>query len=293
MPDLFVLPTFTICKIEAGKALLISEENYEMIEFPVKLLQNKKVNERVQISVDECKKDESAIKSLVESVVQDYGISSVEVERLKEEISRSNEFLKIERLGSTAAILSWKRGISSVFGRAIVVHSIDLEVSSCASKATPEDNEKLLDEYVEFVLRGLERIGLDDVMTRLPLPISLKCNLLIRTSAGSFRSNSIQVPQGQNIHAPMEDFSKLFLVTDLDSSDSRLTRIRELGGYIEREIKRDQPVTAVVFQQINNENSGLFEEAIESNLPVVGVSWLESLLSTNELPHFEDHLLSQ
>lgn len=274
------MESFTVCKIEAGRAVLLSQEDFELIEFPVKLLP--KDYGKVKISVTSSTEDESekedSLKLLLREVELEYGIGEREIERIKEEIGIEG-FLSIESLGSTAAILTWKRPFYQIFGNSIKVEAVILNVES--------EKEEFYNEFVDFVIKGQRTIQVTDTKCRINLPIDLKVSLIIKSSAGCFKSNSIKLKTKK-----FDDFSGIFLLTDLtdQSSTDRLEFIRDQGGYISRSYHPDHPITAII---TDNFESDLFKIGIDNNLPVVSANWLEALVATRELPHFEDHLLKR
>lgn len=273
--------TFTVCKIEAGRAVLLSQEDFELIEFPAKMLP-KDCGGVVKIQIEKGASEEKDI-SLVSQVLDEFGVEWERVEGFKNEIT-SEGFLWIESLGCTAAILSWSRPFTTIFGPSVAIESVIMSVT-CASAYE--------EEYVDFVMKGQKPVGAGDSKLRVNLPVDLEVALVVRTSVGCFRSNVVRLSCKK-----FEDFSGVFLVTDLqsndtdtdNSTDTLLEFIREQGGYISRQFNADQPITAVVTDSFE---SPLFREGIESNLPVVGASWLEALVSTREIPHFEDHLIKR
>lgn len=280
--------TFTICKIEAGRAVLLSTTDFELIEFPAKLLPfNYKTGHEVSINVfNEKSSGGRDFVKLMGEVYEDFGVSEVEIERIREEIGgKGSSFLKLAALGSTAAIISWLRPVKAVLGPKITCHGIILNVEIDGGNARMEDYEA---ECIDFVLKGQQRlITPEDVTCRINLPIDLRVSLMICSSVGCFRSNWISLSCRK-----FEDFSGIFLLTDLKDAASldRLEFIREQGGYIARQFNSDQPITAVVTDSFDSE---CFHVGIENNLPVVGASWLAALIATKELPHFEDHLLTK
>lgn len=292
--------SFRVCKIEAGRATLISKD-FEVIEIPSKLLpNNNNDNSIVQINFttdeEESKNYIQVGNKLIESIYEDYEITEGKISKIKEEIE-SKEFLRLEALGCTAAILNWKKSFKQIFGsgKIIKIESIGIEIFD----GRIENNEKLhsnssnysndnIDEYVNYILKGLKGIQVDDFRCRINLPIGdLKVNLSVRTSVGTFKTNSINL-KPKLVCKKTNDLSGIFLVTDLPTDHPLLKQIREMGGYISRRICEDQPTTVVVTENFGSE---LFREGLEDNLPVVSVTWLDALVSENELPHFEDHLL--
>lgn len=276
---------FSVCKIEAGRAVLLSEEDFELIEFPSKLLP--KDYGKVKILVNSADDDESAekvkedsMKMLLKEVEIEFGVGEREIERIKEEIGMEG-FLRIESLGSTAAILSWQRPFSEIFDKSIKVDSVILNIESC------EESSGVYDEFVDFVIKGQKGINVEDTKCRINLPIDLKVTLIVKSSVGCFKSNKIILKTRK-----FDDFSGIFLLTDLTDQPStdRLEFIRDQGGYIIRSYSPDQPITAVVTDTFESE---LFKVGIDNNLPVVGATWLEALMAMREVPHFEDHLLKK
>ena len=293
---------FRVCKIEAGRATLISKD-FEVIEIPSKLLPNHNNNDnsivQINFSTDEEESNNyiQVGNKLIESIYDDYGITEGIISKIKDEIG-SEEFLSIEALGCTAAILNWKKSFKQIFGsvKIIKIESIGIEIFD---GRIIENDEKLqnnssnysndnIDEYVNYILKGSKGIQDDDFRCRINLPIGdLKVNLSARTSIGTFKTNSIYL-KPKMVCKKTNDLSGIFLVTDLPTDHARLKQIREMGGYISRRICEDQPTTVVVTENFGSE---LFREGLEDNLPVVSVTWLDALVSENELPHFEDHLL--
>jgi hypothetical protein len=280
---------FSVCKIEAGRAVLLSQEDFELIEFPAKLLPKDygKVKILVNSMGDEEteKEGENSLKMLLKEVEIEFGVSEKEIERIKEEIGKEG-FLRIESLGSTAAILTWgdNRPFSKIFDKSIKVETIILTVES------EEEGADYYDEFVDFVIKGQRPIQVNDTKCRVNLPIDLKVALIVKSSVGYFRSNTLKLRKMK-----FDDFSGIFLLTDLtDLTDQPNTDIlefiRDQGGYISRSYNPDHPITAVITDSFE---SDLFKIGIDNNLPVVSSTWLEALVSTRELPHFEDHLIKR
>jgi hypothetical protein len=279
---------FSVCKIEAGRAVLLSQEDFELIEFPAKLLPKDygKVKILVNSMGDEEteKEGENSLKMLLKEVEIEFGVSEKEIERIKEEIGMEG-FLRIESLGSTAAILTWgdNRPFSKIFDKSIKVETIILTVES------EEEGADYYDEFVDFVIKGQRPIQVNDTKCRVNLPIDLKVALIVKSSVGYFRSNTLKLRKMK-----FDDFSGIFLLTDIDLTDQPNTDIlefiRDQGGYISRSYNPDHPITAVITDSFE---SDLFKIGIDNNLPVVSSTWLEALVSTRELPHFEDHLIKR
>lgn len=275
---------FTICKIEAGRAILLSQEDdYELIEFPAKLLP-KECEKVVRIQIENGDGNKNERNDLnedlkISEVIKEFGVDGEMMERFKNEISSEN-FFKIESLGCTATILSWSRPFTFIFGPSILIENVILKVSTEYSE-----------DFADFVLKGQKGIQATDTKLRINLPVDLKVFLIVKTSVGCFKSNTLTLSCKK-----FEDFSGIFLVTDLQSDRTSenivalLEFIREQGGYISRQISQDQPITAVVTDSFDSQ---LFREGIENNLPVVSSTWLEALVSTREIPHFEDHLITR
>jgi hypothetical protein len=276
---------FSVCKIEAGRAVLLSQEDFELIEFPAKLLPKDygKVKILVNSMGDEEteKEGENSLKMLLKEVEIEFGVSEKEIERIKEEIGKEG-FLRIESLGSTAAILTWgdNRPFSKIFDKSIKVETIILTVES-------EEGADYYDEFVDFVIKGQRPIQVNDTKCRVNLPIDLKVALIVKSSVGYFRSNTLKLRKMK-----FDDFSGIFLLTDLTDQPNTdiLEFIRDQGGYISRSYNPDHPITAVITDSFE---SDLFKIGIDNNLPVVSSTWLEALVSTRELPHFEDHLIKR
>jgi hypothetical protein len=277
---------FSVCKIEAGRAVLLSQEDFELIEFPAKLLPKDygKVKILVNSMEDEEteKEGENFLKMLLKEVEIEFGVSEKEIERIKEEIGMEG-FLRIESLGSTAAILTWgdNRPFSKIFDKSIKVETIILTVES------EEEGADYYDEFVDFVIKGQRPIQVNDTKCRVNLPIDLKVALIVKSSVGYFRSNTLKLRKMK-----FDDFSGIFLLTDLTDQPNTdiLEFIRDQGGYISRSYNPDHPITAVITDSFE---SDLFKIGIDNNLPVVSSTWLEALVSTRELPHFEDHLIKR
>jgi hypothetical protein len=277
---------FSVCKIEAGRAVLLSQEDFELIEFPAKLLPKDygKVKILVNSMGDEEteKEGENSLKMLLKEVEIEFGVSEKEIERIKEEIGKEG-FLRIESLGSTAAILTWgdNRPFSKIFDKSIKVETIILTVES------EEEGADYYDEFVDFVIKGQRPIQVNDTKCRVNLPIDLKVALIVKSSVGYFRSNTLKLRKMK-----FDDFSGIFLLTDLTDQPNTdiLEFIRDQGGYISRSYNPDHPITAVITDSFE---SDLFKIGIDNNLPVVSSTWLEALVSTRELPHFEDHLIKR
>lgn len=273
---------FTVCKIEAGRAVLLSQNDFELIEFPAKLLPpNWENGGAVSINVSpaaENSLNDKKTKELLNEIERDYCVEGERIEEIKRELSNC---LRIENLGCTAAILTWNRPISQIFGPKIRIENVLMDIES------PTEPE-YFQEYVDFVLKGLKPISIEDTLCRVNLPIDLNVKLLIETSVGYFKSNKIGLSCKK-----FEDFSGIIVLTDLTEPTETINRLeflREQGGYIIRQYTPDQPITAVVTGSFD---SPLFKLGIDYNLPVVSDTWLEALVATRELPHFEDHLLKR
>ena len=291
MPDLF-----TVCKIEAGRAVLLSQSDFELIEFPAKLLPKDTAADitggTVQINI--CTIDHNSTFKTGRLIEEIEKVFSVNVENIKKELGN---VLKIENLGCTAAILSWTRPIHEIFGSAIQIDNIILDIaplkdkegeySNISDNCDCDDDDLFLEDYVDFVIKGLKPISKFDQMCRINLPINLTVKLIIKTSVGYFKTNSVPMKCKE-----FDGFAGIFVLTDLTEVDDlvRLEFVREQGGYINRKYSADQPITAVVTDSFDSE---LFKIGIYNNLPVVSSTWLVALVATMELPHFEDHLLKR
>lgn len=273
------METFTVCKIEAGRAILLSQEDFELIEFPAKLLPTdcKNVNITINSNVSEGAGD-NQVRELIKEVLYEYYVDERQVERIREEIEMEG-FLRIESLGSTAAILSWQRSFADIFGPSVKVENVSLNIES--------EEEEYLEEYVDFVMKGQKTIHPSEMRCRINLPIDLKVSLIVNSSVGCFKTREISLRTMK-----FDDFSGIFLLTDLTDQPSidRLEFVRDQGGYISRSYSADHPITAVVTESFESE---LFRVGIDNNLPVVSGTWLEALVATKELPHFQDHLLKR
>jgi hypothetical protein len=236
---------FSVCKIEAGRAVLLSQEDFELIEFPAKLLPKDygKVKILVNSMEDEEteKEGENFLKMLLKEVEIEFGVSEKEIERIKEEIGMEG-FLRIESLGSTAAILTWgdNRPFSKIFDKSIKVETIILTVES------EEEGADYYDEFVDFVIKGQRPIQVNDTKCRVNLPIDLKVALIVKSSVGYFRSNTLKLRKMK-----FDDFSGIFLLTDLtDLTDQPNTDIlefiRDQGDQISRSYHPDHPITAII-----------------------------------------------
>lgn len=278
------MESFTVCKIEAGRAVLLSQEDFELIEFPAKLLPKDYGKVKITVSsTEEGNEKEDSLRGLLREVEMEYGIEEREIERIKEEIGIEG-FLRIESLGSTAAILTWKRPFHQIFGHSIKVENIILNVQGGEGE---EEGEEYFHDFVDFVIKGQRAIQATDTKCRINLPIDLKVCLIIKSSVGCFKSNAIKLKTMK-----FDDFSGIFLLTDLtdQSNTDRLEFIRDQGGYISRSYYPDHPITAIVTDSFE---SDLFRIGIDNNLPVVSATWLEGLVATRVLPHFEDHLIKR
>ena len=251
----------------------MSQEDFELIEFPAKLLpkDSNNVTITVQSRGTQNRPDQSTEK-LLEEIQQCYGVGERELERFKEEIS-NDSFLKISKLGATAATITWDRPFPEIFGNSI---KIDATIMNIDCTCAREDN-CYCEGYVDYVRKGL-KLNFNSNSCRINLPIDLKVSLLAKTSVGYFKSNEIVLKAGK-----FNDLSGVFVVSDRD-----FELLREKGGHVSGTIDQSEPITAVVVESFESE---LFRSGIENNLPVVGVSWVESLLSTGELPPFEAYLL--
>lgn len=275
------METFTVCKIEAGRAILLSQEDFELIEFPAKLLPNDCKNVNITINSSSSTNEgegDNKMREMIKEVLYEYYVDERQAERIKEEIEMEG-FLRIESLGSTAAILSWQRSFSDIFGSSVNLENVLLNIES--------EEEGYLEEYVDFVMKGQKTIHPSETRCRINLPIDLKVSLVVNSSVGCFKTREIKLRTMK-----FDDFSGIFLLTDLTDQPSidRLEFVRDQGGYISRSYSADHPITAVITDSFDSE---LFRIGIDNNLPVVSGTWLEALVATKELPHFQDHLLKR
>lgn len=279
---------FTVCKIEAGRAILLSQKDFELIEFPSKLLPNTAIERgTVKISVASegdsratAAEAEIAKMRLIEEVEEEFGVDEELIEGIRETVGNC---LRIENLGITAAILTWDQRICDTFGPKIRIENVILDL-----EAMDDALEDYTRDFVNFAIKGLKGISPEDTKCRVNLPIDLKAKLIVKSSVGYFWSNSVELKCRK-----IEDFSVIFVLTDLTGPEATMNRlqfIREQGGYISRQYSPEHPITAVVTDSIG---STLFKIGIDNNLPVVDATWLEALVATMELPRFEDHLVKR
>lgn len=275
--DLRMNDVFTVCKIEAGRAILMSQEDFELIEFPAKLIPKDSKTVRINIeSRGNCQSKEGETERMLGEITDCYEVRERDIERFKEEIG-SETFLKVSKMGSTAAIINWDRSIPEIFGNPIKIEAAVLKIGCTCAR-----NEGCYcEEYVDYVRKGLRMPANGATSCRIPLPIDLNLSLMVKTSVGYFECNEITLKS-----CKFEGFSGVFLVCDHDSDT--LEMFKEQGGHVSKTLNVCEPITAVVVGSFGSE---LFAQGIENNLPVVSVTWVEALLAGGELPRFEDHLL--
>ena len=267
---------FTVCKVEAGRALLMSQDDFELIEVPAKLLPKDSKTVRINIQ-SRGNNNSTETEGLLGEIKACYGVGEREIERFKEEIG-SDAFLTLSKLGCTAAIVNWSRPFHEIFKSSI---KIDAAVVNIDCPCTRRE-DCYCEGYVDYVRKGLKPPG-NGTRCRINLPIDLKVSLLAKTSVGYFKSNEITLKS-----CKFEDFSGVFLVSDQETASMQV--FREKGGTVGDVFDPAIPITAIIVESTDSE---LFRVGIENNLPVVAGSWVEALLSSGELPEFENHLVKE
>lgn len=293
-------------------------EDFELIEIPSNLIPSSSSCEAqsdalklVKISVEALDRRvetglEGKTAKIIKEICDEFLVDGEEVSRMKEEIG-GEDFLRVEQTGCTAGIISWKRGIEEIIpkGKSILVQAVDMfSLTTRRSKSllrrngTKTNNNNYCPNScrIEFPLTA------DSADFTMELAINF------RTSVGTFWTRPIQISRKVTVNS--NDFSGIFLVTDMEAEDDRLREVRERGGYIFRKIDMKYPITAVVIDaqseaindimndnnnnnlNTNTDNSSSFDnntinllfEAKELNLPIVSSTWLDSLLKNYELP---------
>lgn len=279
--------TFTVCKIEAGRAILMSQEDYELIEFPSKLLpkNTKTVSIKIESKGEDNLNGKNETETLLKKIKEQFGVNGRAIERFKEEIESEN-FLKLSKLGSTAAIINWQRSFLEIFGKPVKIDTSIININ-CTCSLENKINSCYCEEYVDYVRKTLKYPinGINNC--RINLPIDLRVSLLAKTSIGYFKSNEIILKSQK-----FDDLSGIFLLID-DLDGEKVKMITEMGGNVRRSFDPNDPITAVIVESFDSE---LFRIGIENNLPTISSSWIDALLSnkeTTELPSFEDHLVKE
>lgn len=270
---------FTVCKIEAGRAILMSQEDFEIIEFPAKLIPKEAKTVRINIENREMKGENT--ERMLNEIVDCYEINEREIERFREEIG-SESFLQVSKMGSTAAIINWDRPFQEIFGYSVKIETAIIKISCTCNRNSERGGGGgcYCEEYLDYVRKGLI-MPIGGTSCRISLPIDLKLSLLVKSSVGYFESNEVTLKS-----CKFEGFSGVFVVSDLESET--LEMFKEQGGHVTSNLNLADPVTAIVLGSFDSE---LFASGIENNLPVVSGTWIEALLANGELPRFEDHLL--
>lgn len=259
---------FSVCKIEAGKAILLSEDDYELLEVPAKLIPHQSVGTSVCIRVEPYGSKVNNISAALAAVKQEYSVSAEDTSQLKEAIGAEG-FFKVDSIGCSCATLSWEKSLLSLLegirgGRSVVCEAVDLV------RLTTRESLPIVDGS------SISQLRLDLSWTG-----QVEVALLFRTSIGSFWTGSLSVCRAE----PTEtDFSSVWLVTDLPASDGRIKTVLERGGKISNSPSSCNSIDCITAVVVDARQSELFEAAVKAALPAVNYEWLELLLATNRLP---------
>lgn len=256
---------FSVCKIEAGKAVLLSDD-FELMEFPAKLLPSNHAAE-VKIKVESCPR-RNDLSAALASIRNTFGVSTDDVTRLNECV-KSEGFLKIEAIGCTCASISWRDNLNSLLrsirgGASVICEAVDLVCLTTLQSIPIEDGQ------------AINRLRID-----MNLSPELEVAVLFRTSIGAFWTRSLTLKRAELSET---DYSGIILITDLPSSDERLQKVAKHGGRIAHmtiAINNYDCITAVV---TNSPSSDLFAAATKASLPIVNYEWLDLLITLNRIP---------
>lgn len=256
---------FSVCKIEAGKAVLLSED-FELLEFPAKLLPSSHASE-VKIKVESCPRRRDLSAALAD-IRNTFAVSSEDVARIKECINAEG-FLRTEAVGCTCASISWRDNLNSLLrsirgGASVLCEAVDLVCLTTLQSIPIEDGQ------------AINRLRID-----MNLSPELEVAVLFRTSIGAFWTRSLTLRRAEMSES---DYSGITIITDLPSSDVRLQKIAKNGGKIAHTaiaINNYDCITAVV---TSTPSSDLYSAASKASLPIVNYEWLDLLVTLNRIP---------
>lgn len=293
------LTSFTVCRVEAGRAVLLSQD-FQVMELPASLLPVSMLpvsllsspaeecgNRMVRVQVtDATDLQQTRLRTLAQHVAQLdalFGIDATETQAIRQTIG-ADDFVRVERRGATAVTLTWRQAWDETCSRMahgrILLHAVDVidGPRGALGRLSPSPAGR---NSHDAAMRTSCRVNLPDGDAH-------ELTLQFRTSAGVFVSRPVTA---QTLPLSSTSYASLFLLTDLAEDDARLQRVRVLGAVIlDRTTSmarvEAEPITAVVTDSLQ---SPLCETALHANLPVVGGSWLDALLAEHRIPVYADH----
>lgn len=256
------LNEFSVCKVEAGKAILLSQDDdFELLEVPAKLISPASVGSNVRIRVEAAERRVDLTAAL-NAVRREFGVGSADVAAIREEIG-SESFFKVDSVGCNCALLKWRESLRSLLTR--------IKSVQCSGV-----------ELVRLTTRESIPVQDGETISQLRLDLSwtdtVEVALLFRTSIGAFWTRSLTVNR-----LPIEpgNFSSVSLVTDLPLADARIQKALQRGAKVAHTFSSSACVTAVVCSETSVE---LMATGEALGIPVVNAEWLELLLTLNRLP---------
>ncbi len=258
---------FAVCKIEAGKAILLSEEDFELLEVPAKLIANQHIGSNVQIRVEPVGSKVDLAGALA-AVRSEFGVTTEDVSRLKEQIG-ADGFFSTAAIGCNCVTLSWKASFHSLLqgiqgGSSVLCYAVDL-VRLTTRESIPIDDGSRVD-----------KLRLDLSWTE-----QVEVALLFRTSVGAFWTQSLTVTRGE---LSENNFASVWLITDLPAADERIQKVLQRGGKVGHSASNCNGVDCITAVVTNSPSSELFAAALKTAIPIVNYEWLELLVTLNRLP---------
>ena len=267
---------FAVCKIEAGKAILLSEDNFELLEVPAMLIPSQHVGSNVRVRVEPVgsKVDLAGALSAIKS---EYGVAAEDVARLKETIG-ADGFFKVDAVGCNCASLSWKSSLHALLqgirgGSSVLCYAVDLVRLTTRESLPIEDGNRVASLRLD--LSWTEQV---------------EVALLFRTSIGSFWTQSLSISRAD---LSEQNFSHVWLVTDLPAADERIQKVLQRGGRVGHCASLCNNVDCITAAVTNSPTSELFAVATKTSVPVVNCEWLELLVTLNRLPTNYSEFLPQ
>ncbi|KAI8896178.1 hypothetical protein BC833DRAFT_114383 [Globomyces pollinis-pini] len=232
---------FTIGKIDAGLAILLSPDNH-VVEFPATILPDKvHVGSIVNITIERNKEEE-------QNQIDDFQALQTEIYQTYCQPPQT-PVIQVKNITQTSATIKWSN---------LVLHTASFKGIDVYRNGIKLNNLKLGNLSTQVKLTGLS------IQTKYEVYI------VLRTSAGSYESNRLQI----ETHS-MENLTGLYPCFGTFSNDSDIDVLIDLV----------QRIGANYSNDLTNENTHLvctlpkgpkYEKAVELNIPCVTPEFLKS-----------------